>query len=59
LLKIDGWYVVEDIREEFEEEWRSIGEALNDSYDYFLYNMNNISKNNGKDNIALAVKRIS
>ena len=59
LLKLNGWYVVEDIREEFEEEWRSIGDALNDSYDYFFFNMNHISETNEKDNIALAVKRIA
>jgi len=59
LLKVNGWYVVEDIREEFEEEWRSIADGLSDSYDCFLYNMNHISETKGKDNIALAVKRLA
>jgi SAM-dependent methyltransferase len=59
LLKTGGWFVVEDIREEFEEEWRGIAEGLDDSYDYNLYNMNHISETNGKDNIVLAVKKIA
>lgn len=59
LLKVGGWFVVEDIREEFEEEWKNILDNLNESYEGILSNMNHISETNRRDNIVLAVKRIS
>lgn len=59
LLKVGGWFVVEDIREEFEEEWLSIANNLDDRYLYKLSNMNNLNETNGRDNIILSVKRIS
>ena len=58
LLEIDGWFVVEDIREEFEEEWLSIAKSLGDSYTYSLNNMNDLNETNGRDNITLSVRRI-
>jgi cobalamin biosynthesis Co2+ chelatase CbiK len=58
LLKVGGWFVVEDIREEFEEEWKLIAENLGSSYGHSLINMNDIAETNGKDNIVFAVRRL-
>lgn len=58
LLEINGWFIVEDIREEFEEEWLSIAKSLGDSYTYSLNNMNDLNETNGRDNITLSVRRI-
>lgn len=59
MLEINGWFIVEDIREEFESEWISLGESLSNQYEYKIYNMNNLAKTNLKDNIIMSVKRLS
>ena len=59
LLEINGWFIVEDIREEFEPEWISIANNLGDNYEYKIHNMNDLAKTNSRDNIIMSVKRIS
>ena len=59
VLKIGGWFVVEDIKSEFENEWETISDQLPNNYERFLINMNSLAKTNSNDNIMLAVKRIS
>jgi len=58
-LKINGWFVVEDIRKEFESEWENISNSLPNNYKSFLINMTHLAKTNGEDNIVLVVRRIS
>jgi len=59
MLELNGWYVIEDIREEFEEEWLQIANSLSDSYTYKLDNMNNFVETNGRDNITLSIRRVA
>lgn len=59
LLNVGGWFVVEDIPQDSEHQWVDIAKKLHDNYFYKFYNMNDIAKTNGDDNIALAVKRLS
>lgn len=57
LLKVNGWFVVEDIRLEFEEMWLDIAQQLPANYEWYLVNLNDLAKTNGDDNIVLAVRR--
>lgn len=58
LLNVNGWFVVEDIKEEFENDWREIGKELDDKYESYLINMMDEAKGYN-DNIVFAVKRLS
>jgi hypothetical protein len=59
LLDLNGWFIVEDIRLEFEELWLDIAKDLPTNYQWYLINLNDLAKTNGEDNIILAVRRIS
>ena len=59
LLEVNGWFVVEDIRAEFEENWLDLAQELPTNYEWYLINMNELATTNGADNIVLAVKRLS
>jgi GT2 family glycosyltransferase len=58
LLDINGWFVVEDIRLEFEQLWLDIAKNLPNNYEPYLVNLNHLAQTNGEDNIVLAVKKI-
>lgn len=56
-LQVGGWFIVEDIKAEFEEKWEEIANALPHKYLWYLINMNDLAKTRSKDNIVLAVRR--
>lgn len=63
-LKVGGWFVVEDIRIEFENSWKNISSLLADKYECFLIPMNegNYDIQSGlqmSDNTVLVVHRKS
>ena len=57
LLKLDGWYIVEDIRKVDVPRWEEVQSSLSDNYKSFLIDLNHVSKTNYEDNIVFAVKR--
>jgi demethylmacrocin O-methyltransferase len=57
LLKVDGWFVVEDIKSEYKSIWNDIASSLDDNYIWEIIDMNDLANTNG-DNILLVVKRI-
>lgn len=57
ILEVGGWFVVEDIKSEFEEEWKSISENLSENYTSYLINMNDLNETRSNDNIVLVVRR--
>lgn len=59
LLNVNGWFIVEDIREEFLEYWYDIANGLDSNYKWEFHNMNDLSKTNLNDNIIFSVKRAS
>ncbi len=59
VLELGGWYVIEDIKEEFEQEWKQIASNLPSNYTYSLDNMNDLSETNGRDNITLSIRRVA
>lgn len=63
-LKVGGWFVVEDIKIEFENSWNNISSLLADKYECFLIPMNegNFDIQSGlqmSDNTVLVVHRKS
>jgi hypothetical protein len=58
-LKVGGWFVIEDIRWDFEQNWADIANNLGSNYKAFLINMTDMVQTTSNDNIVLAIKRIS
>ena len=59
LLEINGWFVVEDICAEFEENWLDLAQKLPNNYEWYLINLNHLATTNGADNIVLAVRKLN
>lgn len=59
-LSINGFFIVEDIREEYLFEWENICKKINldESFDCEIINMNDIAKTMYEDNIVFKLKRI-
>lgn len=60
-LNVNGYFIVEDIPEEYLLEWNSICKQLDqdNSFKCEIVNMNHLAKTNNKDNIIFKIKRIS
>ena len=60
-LKMGGYFIVEDIPEEYLSEWKLICEQLDKDKAFVceIINMNNIAKTDKKDNIVFKVKRLA